>query len=47
MLNFQIVLFKNKVKRRIIKKYANKEKAEEFFNKMLEKSQNNCLLGYE
>ena len=39
MLNFQIVLFKNKVKRRIIKKYANKAKAEEFFNKMLEKSQ--------
>lgn len=39
MLDFQIVLFKNKVKRRIIKKYANKAKAEEFFNKMLEKSQ--------
>ena len=39
MLNFQIVLFKNKVKRRIIKKYANKQNAEEFYQKMLEKSE--------
>jgi len=38
MINFQIVLFKNKKKRRIIKKYTNKERAEEFYQKMLDKS---------
>ena len=38
MINFQIVLFKNKKKRRIIKKYASKERAEEFYQKMLDKS---------
>jgi len=39
MINFQIVLFKNKKKRRIIKKYASKERAEEFYQKMLDKSE--------
>jgi hypothetical protein len=38
MINFQIVLFKNKKKRRIIKKYASKERAEEFYQKMIDKS---------
>jgi len=38
MYNFQIVLFKNKLKKKVIKKYVNKEHAEKFYEKMLDKS---------
>jgi hypothetical protein len=37
-MNFYIVLFKDKTKKKIIKKFSNSKKAEDFYNEMLKEN---------
>ena len=47
-MNYMVVLFKNKVRKKIINKFVTLDKAEEFFNKKIEeKLEPNELIVYQ